>query len=373
MKRHYDGVATPAETAELFAELGKAGGDDDWAELINELYSTAPADPAYDTQQYEPQISCILAAGNMQRRVGTRWWMAAAAILLLGSTAVYFFMQRSGKPVLPAVMPVAADVQPARNGAVLTLANGSQLVLDSLGNGVVTTQRGTKVSLYNGQLAYDAAEGTDAGYNTVSTPRGRKFRLQLPDGTLVWLNAASAIRFPTAFTGHERKVTLRGEAYFEVAKDKRLPFVVDINDSTSTEVLGTHFNINAYPDEGGITATLMEGAIKMKVKQWAGILKPAQQLYLSRNGNRRLLNNADTAAVMAWKNGVISFQDRKLPEIMRLLNRWYDIDVVYETTPPDITFFGEIGSDVNLSSVLTFLRESGVRFRLEGRQLIVTN
>ncbi|WP_143307148.1 FecR family protein [Chitinophaga vietnamensis] len=369
LERYYNGTASAAETEELYAALIAHPEDEDWQELIAGLHAAEPADPNYDPQRYEQHIRRILLARPRRISFFRRYAAAAAVLLLLLAAVGYFLLSTTIKKITP--VATTADVKPGHNGAILTLADGSELVLDSLQNGVVTTQQGTRVVMHNGQLRYEAGSNSAVSSNTMSTPRGRKFRLQLPDGTVVWLNAASAITFPTAFTGHERRVQLKGEAYFEVAQNKEQPFRVQLHDEIAVEVLGTHFNINAYDDEANISTTLMEGAVRVNARQRPEILKPGQQLLVDRNAGMRLVNHADTSAVLAWKNGVMNFQDKQLTEVMRLLARWYDIEIVYETTPPDITFYGEIGSDVNLSSVLTFLRDSGVPFRIEGRKLIV--
>lgn len=370
LERYYNGSATAAEEEELFAALRTGADEEEWTAMISELHAAAPADPAYNPALYEQQVDSILHTRVRSMRPVIMRYAAAAAIALLIGAAGYFTWQRASRKA--PVTIAAADVKPGKNGAVLTLADGSEVVLDSLGNGTVTTQQGTRVILSNGQLSYDATGTGAVSQNTMTTPRGRKFRLRLPDGTNVWLNAASAISYPTAFTGNTRSVTLTGEAYFEVAANKEQPFIVQLSNETSIRVLGTHFNIHAYPDENNISTTLMEGAVRVHVQQQTSLLKPGQQLDINKKSGATALNNqVDTLAIIAWKNDILNFQDKKLTTVISMIARWYDIEVVYETTPPDITFVGEIGSDVNLSSVLNFLRESGVRFRLENRTLII--
>lgn len=374
LHRYYNGTATAAEEEELFAALRVDGEEEEWTALISELHATAIPDPAYNPTLYEEAINQILQPATPIRKIRTyRWYYAAAAaVLLLIATAGFLMRQRTASTPTPVLAAIITDVKPGKNGAVLTLGDGSQVVLDSLQNGIISTQQGTKVSLRNGQLKYDASDAATVSYNTMTTPRGRKFQLQLPDGTKVWMNAASAITYPTAFTGTNRSVTLSGEAYFEVASNATLPFIVHINNETAVEVLGTHFNISSYPDEANISTTLLEGAVQVKVKQQARLLQPGQQLDINKTSGVATLNKqVDTLSVIAWKNGTLSFQDKKLTAIINMIARWYDIDVVYETTPPDITFVGEIGSDVTLNFVLAFLRESGIHFRLEGRKLII--
>ncbi|SHM46102.1 FecR family protein [Chitinophaga jiangningensis] len=368
--RYYNGTATPAETEELMAELRKHADDEQWQLLIQEMYAAETPDPAYDPASYEPAIQSILDAGKQTpvRRLWPRLAAAAAVLLLLGTSAWYIRHRSDSKPA--ATMAQSFDVKPGKEGAVLTLDDGSQVVLDSLQNGVVTNQHGASVVLQNGQLAYQGS-GNGSSFNTMSTPKGRKFRLQLPDGTLVWMNAASSLRFPTAFTGSDRTVELSGEAYFEVAQQPNKPFRIRLAAETYIQVLGTSFNVNAYTDENNMSTTLLQGAVKIERKGRVQLLKPGQQLQLDQHNSFTIVNNADTAAVMAWKNGILNFQDKKLTAVMRLLERWYDIEVVYQGTPPDVTFYGEIGCDVNLASVLNFLQESGITFSMENNKLIV--
>ncbi|GEP95857.1 FecR family protein [Chitinophaga cymbidii] len=299
-----------------------------------------------------------------------RFWIAAAAVILLvGMAGIYLW---NARPVVQTPGPqTVADIAPGREGAVLTLADGTEVTLDSLGNGVVTNQQGTQVMIRNGQLVYDPTGEAASGmaYNTVTTPKGRQFSLLLPDGTQVWLNAASSIRFPTLFSGRERRVEVTGEAYFEVVRNADMPFHVKVNEQTTVEVLGTHFNIHAYKDESRIHTTLLEGSVKV-----GGVtLQPGQQAQVSMENPAavHVVNNVDMNKVIAWKNGLFDFNGASLQEVMKQLERWYDIRVVYEKGVPDITFGGKMTKGVSLNGVLIALKKSEVHFRLEGRKLIV--
>jgi ferric-dicitrate binding protein FerR (iron transport regulator) len=194
----------------------------------------------------------------------------------------------------------------------------------------------------------------------MSTPRGGQYQLQLPDGSKVWLNAESSITYPITFTGNERKVTISGEVYFEVAKDKNKPFRVSAGD-LHVEVLGTHFNINAYADEGSAKTSLLEGSVKIDRE----ILQPGQAYV---NGK---VIAADVEHDVAWKNGVFNFNDQNLSQIMRQLARWYNLEIEYPQGVPKKEYGGEIGRNLTLAQVLKGLENSGVRFELKGRQLIV--
>lgn len=297
----------------------------------------------------------------------------AAAIFLLLGAGTYFWATH--KNTSSQLADKAVIIAPGRDGAILTLADGSKVVLDSMGNGLVANQQGVKVSLQNGQLAYGptSTATTEVAYNTVSTPKGRQFRLVLPDGSKIWLNAASAIRYPTTFTGNERRVKLEGEAYFEIATNAAMPFKVIAGDATEVEVLGTSFNINAYKNEQVISTTLLEGAVRINAYQQSQILKPGQQAAVKPATEQlQVYQNADLDKVMAWKNGLFNFEDATLPEVMRQLERWYDIEVTYTKDIPPIRFGGEINKQNTLQDVLQILEKSNVHFRLEqGRKLVV--
>jgi len=222
--------------------------------------------------------------------------------------------------------------------------------------------------------------------NSLSTPKGGQYQLTLPDGTNVWLNAASSITFPTAFTGSQRSVEISGEVYFEVAKRLDRPFVVGVNGRQSVLVLGTQFNINGYSDEAAIQTTLIAGSVKVQCRV-AGltrndaasvILKPGQQAVVAASdqgarSKKGILVNPDTdiEKVMAWKKGLFNFNGADVPTVMRQLERWYDIQVRYEGAVPVIRFKGELDRGVNLSEVLKILPEIGIQYRLEGRTLVV--
>lgn len=295
--------------------------------------------------------------------------LAAAVILGMVATGAYFWLSPGHQKAMES-LPVSA-IAPGAGLITLTLADGSNIALDSLQNGIVARQQGTGVFLSSGQLAYQSGEVAEAGYNTIRIPRGRLFQLILADGTRVWLNAASSLKYPTAFPGPERKVEVTGEAYFEVAKKRDLqtgaaiPFKVRINNETEVDVLGTHFNINAYPEENHIATTLLEGSVRVMNGVSGMILKPGEQSFYNQQTGKAELKKVDADQVMAWKNGVFDLDNRPLEEVMRLLSRWYNIDVVYEKGVPDIEFGGKMGRDVSLARVLVFLKKSGLHFRME--------
>lgn len=295
-----------------------------------------------------------------------KWGWAAAIVFLLAAS--FYFWSGNNQPKVHTM--ASNKIEPGKKGAILTLANGEEVVLDTLGNGLITTQNGAKVVLQNGQLAYDPTGNNDNEivYNTIKTPNGREFQVRLPDGTIVWLNAASSLRYPTLFTGRERKVEITGEAYFEVAANAEMPFRVNVNNKVNIEVLGTHFNVNAYDNERSLNTTLLEGAVRVL----AVVLKPGQQAQVAEGDAVKVVSNVNLETVMAWKNGLFNFENKSLEEVMRQLERWYDLEVVYEKGIPDIKFGGEMSRDMDLAGLLKSLEASKVHFRLEeGRKLIV--
>jgi len=382
--RLLDGQLSSDDVRSLIQLLGNEHPDPQTAEMVlNQLKQTVDADELSPEilAQLEARLPLVLD-GNKQHTTSVisifrrKWVRYAAAIVILLGVGLYFFT--TSKQVNPERSAIAkstnADIEPGKQGAILTLIDGSKMLLDSLGNGVVTTQNGTKVLLQNGQLVYKTGNTSksEIGYNTMTTPKGRQFQLVLPDGSKVWLNAASSIKYPTIFTGDERKVEVTGEAYFEVVKNAASPFRVKLSDETEVEVLGTHFNVNSYMNEESINTTLLEGSVSVKNSSGKLILQPGQQARVAGKEKIKLFAEVDVEKVMAWKDGVFNFQDATLEEVMRQLERWYDIDVVYEKNIPRLEFYGKMGRDLNLAAVLRGLEKSNVHFRMEeGRKLVV--
>ncbi len=312
-----------------------------------------------------------------------RWIAFAATVILLLGVGTYIRTRREAKPEnTRAAASKKQDVPPGHDGAILTLADGRQIVLDSVQNGSLVTQGTTRITkLNNGQLNYSILTGKPAEigkpseilYNTLTTPRARKATVILADGTQVWLNAASSIKYPTAFAGKERRVEIAGEAYFEIKKNAEMPFVVRrAGSNESIQVLGTRFNVNAYDDEDAMKTTLLEGSVKVIRGRNSSILSPGQQAILG-NGNDgiRVVDDTNIDEVMAWKNGRFQFSNMDLKTIMRQLTRWYDVDVVFEGKVPDIRVGGFIHKDVNLSTVMEFLGENGVHYKIEGNKITI--
>jgi transmembrane sensor len=307
-----------------------------------------------------------------------RGWVAAAAILLI-IAGLALFTWLKPHPEKPLSNPqIMADIAPGGNKAILTLSDGKKIILDSAQNGQLAMQGNAQVSKTDsGKLSYHSMgnfTGTATIYNTLTTPRGGQYQLVLPDGSKVWLNAASSITYPTAFTGKERKVTLTGEAYLEIAQNARQPFIVGVGDM-SIRVLGTSFNVNAYGDETSINTTLLVGKVQVTQKEKTEktvVLLPGQQAQTTRSGDRiNLIPQADIEQAVAWKNGLFSFTKADLPTVMRQLARWYNVDVSYEGDIPGRAFNGEIGKMLTLDQVLTVLTKTRVHYRIEGNHLTI--
>jgi ferric-dicitrate binding protein FerR (iron transport regulator) len=313
-----------------------------------------------------------------------RWWAytAAASIITVVCVGGAWLWYKRSHPTPPtaAVAPLAlsTDVKPGGNKAILTLADGRQIDLDKTANGVVADQGTTKVAkLSDGQLAYNKEKTGDAqplalAYNSLSTPRAGQFTVVLPDGSRVWLNNASVLRYPVAFTGPDRTVELTGEAYFEVARDAAHPFRVKVQGGATVEVLGTSFNIMAYSDEPTERTTLIDGTIRVTRNNQSALLKPGDQTALDASGSLKVTPDVNVQEVIAWKNGYFHFDHASLQTAMRQLARWYDIDVVYQGQTPDHEFVGRIQRDLPLSDILRGLENDQVHFKLEGRKLLVT-
>ena len=355
--------------------------------------------PGADIKIVQPRLNKkrwapILTLGRIRVSV-------AAAILLVILAGVFYRYSKGRAGQIAGTAdrhsPFKNDISPGGDKAMLTLEDGSSIVLDSTGNGRITRQgNAAVVKLANGQLAYQPdthpANGstpgktgsatTLPGYNTISTPRGGQYQIVLPDGSKVWLNAASTLRFPTAFVGKERKVELTGEGYFEVARNPSLPFKVSIvsardrqTDGPEIEVLGTAFNVMAYEEEEDCRTTLVEGSVKIKKAGEARLLKPGQQSQITKehpgSAGIQIIDGADIDEATAWKNGRFEFKGN-IRGIMRQIARWYDVDVRYEGDVSAKNFGGAISRSSNVSETLKILELTGnIHFSLDGRAIIV--
>ena len=318
----------------------------------------------------EGEVETFYPPAREKIRKITRYWAAASIIVLLGAGVIIWRQASTGKRA-PVAQTPARDVPPGSNKAVLTLASGQKIILDSARNGSLAQQGGTQVvKTDSGQIAYSGGleKPTAMLYNTLETPRGGQYQLTLPDGTKVWLNAASSIRYPVAFTGPERTVEVTGEAYLEVTKNASKPFKVILPGNQEVEVLGTNFDVNAYGDEPNIRATLLTGSIRT-----GGVaLKPGQQSAWGAGRPVKVASDADVEEVVAWKNGKFIFSGDDIYSVMRQVARWYDVEVEYKGDFKGVELVGVISRFKNVSEILNMLEQTRtVRFQVQNKKITV--
>lgn len=368
IKRYKENIASEKELQALFGMINTNEINAAIEEDMNEEIAALNADPL--VHPYKKKIS---------------WYKyLVAAMILMAVTAGAFYLYPSKPDTQTKVSKAINDILPGKNMAYLTLSNGKKIILNNLSNGVVLQEGDINITkAASGQIVYSGTDKTDEpgntenAFNLIETPTGGQYQVVLPDGTRLWLNAASSLKYPTSFKGAKnRKVELTGEAYFEVAKNKAQPFIVKTG-SQEVQVLGTHFNINSYADEPEVKTTLLEGsvrvtAIDMNGQQKAqGILKPGQQCVLT--GAAIKIKNVDTDEAVAWKNGQFMFTSEPLNAIMRKVSRWYNVEVDYKGAVANKKFTGTVSRYSNVSEVLQTLElTNGVHFKLSGRKITVT-
>lgn len=369
LKAHLEGIIGPEDQADLDKWIEASDENRAFFQEINDPEKVMAALQKMEQYDEERIWEKVMNGRSQNSKViplaNRRWiWYAAASmVLLLGSGAYYLHRVKT-----QAETTIIADVPPGGNKAILTLANGQKVVLDSLANGVIAQQGSTSVDKVGSGLAYKINDdGGPVLMNTLTTPRGGQYTLRLPDGTRVWLDAASSITYPTAFTGKERRVKVTGQVYLEIAHNAARPFITEV-DGMEIKDIGTAFNINAYNDEASVKITLVTGAVAVG----AQVLQPGQQFILT-GGDGEVIDHADLDEALAWKNGKFLFGEKTdIATIMRQLARWYDVDVKYEGQV-GVHFGGSISRQVNVSKVLDKLALTGdVKFRIEGRTIIVT-
>ncbi|MDO6435401.1 DUF4974 domain-containing protein [Flavitalea sp. BT771] len=399
VEKYLAGSCTREELDELLSLVNKEPRSRELAKALRQLWESAGEKAPEATVNWDARFHTMMqqteAMANDDDLPASiprwRWYMAAASIIFFLICAGWFGYFISSKGHATGVVaaakagPARQEILPGGNKAVLTLANGEKVILDSAQNGSLGVQANMKVvKISSGVLAYKAAasDGPRATsgllYNTVATPRGGQYQIILADGTKVWLNASSSLRFPTSFTGRQRDVELTGEAYFEVAKDVARPFKVKVlpgaggGGTREVEVLGTSFNVEAYSDEHMIRTTLVDGAVKVRNGKDENILEPGQQAQSALDiPGQRVIADADVAAAIAWKNGYFNFNKENLQTVMRQLARWYDVEVSYIGKNDERVFWGGMQRDLSLSAVFRILEKSGVQFSIEGKKVIV--
>lgn len=389
--RYFDGTATPIERKEFTAQLHS----DEHQDAIKKLMEEAWSDFSFDAEVFSADkskelyhaIAGISTEGearedddeNIRKPFYRIYWRAAAAVLLLFGLGYYYVARQFNQKktlTAPTVTVQNDRVTPGGNRATLTLSNGATILLDSASKGLLAKEGSSLViKSSEGQLVYQSAgaASVSGSFNTITTPRGGQYNLILPDGSRVWLNAASSIHYPTSFAAKERIVEITGEAYFEISKDPTKPFTV-ITQDTKIRVLGTHFNVNAYEDEKVLRTTLLEGSVSIERKSSSALLAPGQAADVERSAKSSniIVSSVNAAKSIAWKEGYFQFDQTDLSTVMRQLSRWYNVDVSYEGIVPKREFDGEIDRQTPLTEVLKILKTSNINFRVEGSHLIVT-
>jgi transmembrane sensor len=370
-KKFLTGNATPEEIEEIMSY------QDDF-DYVGSVTSGDERDEQLRQKRILNGISASITKQKYLARYNANW--IAAAVLVVVAAASLLFVKNK-KVVTPGRnyaknINYRHDVKPGANKALLTLENGRQIVLNDVGVGTVLKQGNITVSKQtNGLLEYKITSNTGStsamAYNTISTPVGGQYSVVLPDGSKVWLNAASSLKFPTAFTGTERKVELTGEGYFEIAKNKHMPFKVKFNQE-EVEVLGTHFNVMAYPDEEITRTTLLEGSVKISKNNVKRILIPGQQAIYGLQTNGFDITTVNTDEAIAWKNGLFLFHNENIKSIMKKIARWYDVDVYYQGAFAGQEYGGRVSKSKNLSEILKNLELTGtIHFKIDGRRVTV--
>lgn len=380
-----DGTISPEERIFLFNWYDSF--DDTQLELDPEqarLFNLLQQDMLKDIRQRlghsSASVPTVVPAAPERKLRFLRPAAAAAAIVLLAAGGWYFTRHNGQSATIAAATPAPPsrqDIQPGSEKATLTLADGSTIDLDNASAGSLATQGGAQVrKTGDGRITYAAATPSEEKtYNILSTPKGGQYRLTLQDGTQVWLNAGSSVRYPTAFSGKERRVEVTGEAYFDVARNPDMPFRVAVRGFTSTateiEVLGTQFNVNAYSDEPAMKTTLLEGAVRLVTPAASATLRPAQQAILGSGGEMRTASVPDPEEVIAWKEGAFEFDHADIATVMRQISRWYDVDVVYQGPVPADQFSGRFPRKTSLAGVLKIMNISGVQLIAENKKIII--
>jgi len=383
--RYYSGLATDAETDELMRLIRALENAGALTGLIEDAWKNLhPDEKEFSGEESEKMLREILqiaddskADEEPETKVRPLWWLryAVASVLIMGGIAFYRSGHKPAKNPEPVtVAKQVNDIPPGGNRALLTLADGTQIVLDSTKNGVLEKHGAadfTKTG--DGKLVVSTSKKIQESgiqHNTLSTPKGGQYRITLQDGSKVWLNASSYIRFPTVFSDKNRTVEISGEAYFEVAKEKKRPFTVRFG-NTEVEVLGTSFNIMAYQDEGNSKTTLVEGSVRVSNSRNSRKLRPGQQGSVLSSGIIKTVT-VDTDSEIAWKNGLFYFKDSGIEEVMREAARWYDVDVSYKGKIRKREFTGKVSRNVNISELLNMLGYAGVDCKIEGKKIVVS-
>jgi ferric-dicitrate binding protein FerR (iron transport regulator) len=385
-RQYISNRSSAEELQELEALLKNLANEDAILGLLDTTWDDLDTLNAKDISQEQADLiyNSIIKNKPQQKRTYKLWAIRiAASILLCMSIGLIIYRsytpQSQQKTVINTTKPKVQDFLPGKNKAVLTLSNGNEVILDDTQSGKIANQGGVVISKLNdGQIAYSSAHAGQKStssadqLNTLTIPKGGQYQLTLPDGTLVYLNSASSLTYPTKFAGKDRKVTLSGEAYFEVAKNPKMPFIVNVNNKQQIQVLGTHFNVEAYTDERVINTTLLEGSVKILYKNKQAILKPGQ-VAINSMGTDLDIKPADIDEAMAWKNGLFIFNNENITSVMKKISRWYDVEVVFKGNMENVNFLGNYSRTKSLASLLKNIElMENVNISIEGRRITVT-
>ena len=394
-----DHLMDKALAAALADQSMAASGTEREKELVlSQLLAQIAADQVHNASHADqPEEAAHAEApqtheGPRTRRLFSPWMMAAASLILLLALGYWYFTQETTQPAKTPVKAVASIItaHPGTTGAILTLADGSQVDLDSAGAVLPETQGNTRLSRKNNELVYAGDNATAQAsaqttaqanaqanaaaeppvYNTLVTPRGREYSIVLSDGTKVWLNAGSSIRYPVKFDTKRRDVAITGEAYLEVAKDKNRPFVVQ-SANTSVKVLGTKFDVTNYEDEQKTSVTLLEGSVSVGNGTNDLLLTPGHQAQIAHAGGTMTTRSEDGSRVTAWTRGLLDLDNADFATLMRQISRWYDVDVVFKGMPSGVHIGGLLHRNVDLSVVLQYLKDNGIHYTAQGKTITI--
>ncbi len=377
LQRYLDDSLSDEELKSLLESINKGTYDSELQEIVDEALEKDAFPGLSDRGRYDMLFSKLLErAGEKESPMTVKHKntnsrpaakkvilylaaVAASAILLV----TFGTLNRSDEQ---STVQTIADIPPGGNRAMLTLGDGSSIILDSAAVGQLAEQAGTRViKVDDGRLAYDS-EGrkrAETIYNTITTPRAGQYELVLPDGSRVFLNSESSIRFPVFFSGSFRVVEITGEAYFEVAENREMPFRVS-SGNTTVEVLGTSFNVRAYADEGSVNTTLIEGSVQVSSPVYQTTITPGQMALADITGTISVQNDVDVDEIIAWKNGLFIFNSATVEQIMNQVSRWYDVDIEYKGEVSNKTFSGIVSRKSNVSQLLKIMEGAGLKFIL---------
>ncbi|MGN6802435.1 MAG: FecR family protein [Ginsengibacter sp.] len=381
---------TLEEEAELMALLKEDENQEKLKSLIGNLIKDTGPEIHLNHERAKAVFDNILLKGNLIEKENLRnvvsmkqklaiyhFWFRVAAILILfiGGLTMYLWLRNSSGSFKAVSIADRQSkvVLPDANNAILRISDGTSFVLDSMKDGMSLKRGKTTITKEGNEIIYSVSSlngGNEIVYSTLTTPHADQYQVVLPDGSKVWLNGSSSIYFPSQFESQKREVKITGEAYFEVSKNKNKPFFVEVG-KMAVRVLGTHFNINAYGNEGAIKTSLLEGSVKVIETNKTQLLKPGEQAVWNEKEDKITVNHPNMDEVIAWKNGLFEFHDDDIQAIMREISRWYNVRVKYEGEIPSKKYEGKISRNAKLSEVLKILELSDVKFTLRNNEIIV--